>query len=418
MSIGLDPEFFIVDGSHHIVPAEKFLDSAEGDVAFDNAAVEIRPEQSSCIQGFLSNVRETFHHAMMKMRLARLQGRIPSTSHLSLTPAARLRAGDMNLPSVQQFGCSPSLVVEKDGSLSHTTAQVDPLGFAYRSAGYHVHVGVAYHTTPEALANITALADVFVGLVDVMMVGLASRSWVRGSQIRRLAMGYGRAGEHRVREIPARAEWANPIKVWEYRTLSPWPLSHPLWSWWAQSAVRHCQIYGNHYNNPLGALKPKLPNRSEVVDVINNCDLAGARELWLAAVRAASGGLTGRDGNDALTPLNIRKLFYCLDRRGYETLSAGWTPETAWFRNIMPKKEQWSGQRAPTPRLSQRAFMSVDGNKQSYRKHNKSTSPRHYNITNYTRHEEGKITTFPTGFRNYFRLIEQTEPTIPELPNA
>ena len=337
MSTGLDPEFFVLDPAGFIVPAEKFIDSAadgEARVVYDNAAVEVRPFAGSCLEGVGNNTTVVMRDAYRQMRLARLQGRIRPNSEISLVPAARLRKADMKMLSVQEFGCSPAKSLGADMTITTVKPIVDPTEIRWRSAGFHVHQSFgdnwskAYFT--NAAKDSTALCDALIGLVDVQMVYLAGHA--QQSCIRRQDIGYGRAGEFRIRPYADNADTSTYVSrregygIYEYRTLSPWPLSHPIWSWWAASAVRQCCL-----TEGRGAIIKKLPDRSEIIDVINSCDFKGADKLWRASLRAW--GTRGRGGNDALAEYSLERIIMAINGGGHEFFTLGWNIPRAWFKN-------------------------------------------------------------------------------------
>lgn len=414
MRTGLDPEFFVVDGSNHIIPASRILPSSNGDVAYDNAAIEIRPAPSTCIQGLLGNTRETFQHAYAMMRLARRRGHIPATSRISFAPALRLRRDATGEPTVLQFGCSPTNVLSADGKdLSMSIPKVDAMTFPYRSAGYHVHCEMTNTQAQRYLNTILSALDAFVGLADVMMVNATNRTWVRGSRIRRSEMGYGVAGEHRTR---VRQSTGTSVPIVEYRTLSPWPMMSPLWVWWAQSAVRHVVQYIHNGDN-VGRMKQRLPNRSEIVEAINSCDPKAATQLWKATLSAFNGGLPGRSGNDALTYVNNQSLWWAITHGGASAyIPREWSTAYTWFRNKyhdIDFIDQRSGRRVRGPYVSYgvgftnarprsvaKLYYGKYFHGKEIAKRNAASHPRYYNIPGNLRHEQGIYTTFPSGVDN------------------
>ena len=240
MNTGLDPELLTLSQGY-IVPASHFLDAPERDpnglmnnISYDNAAVEIRPEHSENLETLADNTGQLMHEATVHMRLARRQQKIPQQAVMSLIPAARLQQSERDMESVSKFGCDPSQTVTADYSLKTTVLLSTPENTAYRSAGFHLHQELSH---PDTEQPAVAILDGLLGLTDVVMN--QRYHWTASSSIRRVTLGYGRAGEHRVRSVPSGR------KVLEYRVMSPWPMaerSHVLWTTKTIKDVCECQM--------------------------------------------------------------------------------------------------------------------------------------------------------------------------------
>ena len=367
---GLDPELLILDGDGYCIPASKFLShssdvslsgtvydvtSENGHFVHDNASMELRIHPNVCLETINHSMSTTLWHAYRAFRLGKIRNQIPMDSNISFAPAGRLRPEDRQLESVAVFGCSPSIGITSDMEPVTTVPLASAGDTAWRSAGFHVHVGTHNYDEiaeydPEALpsvfANHTAILDAFVGIVDVLMCHHGAHANL--SRIRRSRLGYGCAGEHRVTFYTEEDErWDDDLddyrddtvykSLYEYRVLSPWPLSHPMWTWWAGSAVRH--VIDRMSSATASEIVQLLPDRSEIIDIINSTDVDGAWELWPKIVEAVGGGVDTLHrcyhGTDSLHTHNIDKLNVCLSNRGYRTLLNHVTPtwQSAWFRS-------------------------------------------------------------------------------------
>ena len=283
MNTGLDPELLTINNGV-IVPASFFLDdvTVNRSLSFDNAAVEIRPEHSDNLDILRDNTVVLLHEAQIAMRLARRRRHIPANSKLSFVPAARLHDKVRNLDSVQEFGCSPSQIVLTDYS-TRTMKLVCGPETPYRSAGFHIHQELSHNNTVQA---VVAVLDGLLGLRDVMSNHHAG--WSYASRIRRHDMGYGRAGEYRIR--PSRTK---DTQILEYRVMSPWPLSEPKHIKWATSVVKAvCE-------RPLDTLIDVLdayPDRRRITKLINHeiTNHTETRSLCISCVEAWTTHKNGR----------------------------------------------------------------------------------------------------------------------------
>jgi hypothetical protein len=206
------------------------------------------------------------------------------SKNISTNAAESLHVEDIKkYSSVQAFGCSPSLVF-KETDLTISKPSVDPLIVPWRSAGFHVHLGYRLNIDPvsaastamkkiltqtENLVRLVQMCDILAGIPGVIL----ERN-TEAVKLRRKVLGYGQAGEFR--EQP---------HGFEYRTLGPWPLTHPMWSWLANALVREAFILV--MNNVDIDFLPKF-NRAEVIETINNNDLVGAIKIWNTAKKALS----------------------------------------------------------------------------------------------------------------------------------
>ena len=218
IQMGCDPELFLEQGGQ-IIGAEKVIpekglgtsmyDAAKGklkpSIVLDGVQVELNPAPSHCRAYLGNNIKQSFRI---------LQGHLKGMKDIKASFRSVIEVGEAEFDSLgdkaKALGCMPSLNhYDKAASVS-----VDPNTFRQRSAGGHIHVGLAIYT-PHIMAHreeLVPLMDVLVGLPSV----LDDRDPLAAER-RKI---YGRAGEHRL-----------PTHGVEYRTLSNyWIRSYQLMS--------------------------------------------------------------------------------------------------------------------------------------------------------------------------------------------
>jgi hypothetical protein len=282
MHSGLDPEFLALsDGI--IIPAEHYLpapirdaDGVLNPLSWDNAAAELRPSHTTSPSRLTKSTFSLMKRAKSHLNKAIKEDRIPCSTQFSLIPAAKVEGDDFILPSVQQFGCSPSRLLNNDYSLSVTTPSMPPGATRIRSAGFHLHQEM---TDPTASQAAVGVLDGILGLSDV--IANDKQGWTEASRMRRLDLGYGRAGEHRVRLV------ATGATVLEYRAMSPWPLGSKKSMLWSIEIMRAVCAMSN---STLMKLLGQLPSRSEITSTINNADTELAKPLLRAFHKVWRGG--------------------------------------------------------------------------------------------------------------------------------
>lgn len=282
--MGNDPELFIKMGNR-VLPAESILYKKHKKIKIDNAAIELQPGPTTCLQEQNKFIADTLY--LVKSALTK-QGL--EKAHVSLRPVEQLRVKDIeDYRSVCMFGCKPSLVFDGQ-ELKRSQPTVNPRKVRYRSVGYHVHLGleIPEMLDPKLLSYTDPIRDLYykasqilhstegrVRLVQMcdLFVGLPAVLLERDLRvpIRRKVLGYGKAGEFR--EQP---------HGFEYRTLGSWPLLHPMWGWWANAAVRDALQFVVHDQDQ--DLKRDI-DMVKVAEIINDNNLPGALEFWHKAKR-------------------------------------------------------------------------------------------------------------------------------------
>lgn len=288
VTVGNDPELFIKRGIY-LVPAE-FLAEKRTFPRFlkvDNAAVEIHPGPHTCLQQ---------QNADIAAQISSLKKLLGEDYNISLRTCERIRPRDLSkYKSLTSFGCSPSLVFHPNHGVMPSVPEANPLIVRERSIGYHVHLGTRtplavkrdiaamervinvnperlkalknhdlklaelLHTT-EGRVRLVQACDLLVGLPAVLIDRDSRQVW------RRKLLGYGKAGEFREQK-----------HGFEYRTLGPWALKHPMFAWWANAMVRDALIATM---NDLDIELKKHVSMLEVAKAINTNNLYDAVPLW------------------------------------------------------------------------------------------------------------------------------------------
>lgn len=289
-TIGNDPEIFVKKGIH-LVPGESLAKDKKFPryVKVDNAALEIHPGPFTCLQQ---------QNASIANQIAGVRKVLGEEFRISLRTCERVRPVDIaKYKSLTSFGCEPSLVFHPEMGVIASAPEVDPTKVRERSIGFHVHLGsrtplavsraekeyqgiytgytssahlLAKFSTEKMVANIlhttegrarlVQACDLIVGLPAVLIDRDPRQIW------RRKLLGYGKAGEFREQK-----------HGFEYRTLGPWPLTHPILAWWANAMVREAL---NLVLNDIDlAIKEKV-KMLDVANAINTNSLERAIPLW------------------------------------------------------------------------------------------------------------------------------------------
>jgi hypothetical protein len=272
LNCGLDPELLAMSNGF-IVPGELFVpppirDKRTGEwnsLSYDNAAVEMRPYHTTSTAKLVKGTTYLLRRANQYLQHAIEGGTVPSDTKFSFAPASMLDNEGASLKSVTTFGCSPSQMVKPD----YSTMDIAPSAVAaetrIRSAGFHVHSELVDPLSGQAAV---ALLDATLGLTDVVMN--RQNGWCEASRMRRQELGYGRAGEHRIRIV------ATGKTVLEYRSLSPWPIAHGNTMAWAIDTMRSvCALNTDRLMSTLN----RIPARNHIMDAINDSDAVSAKAL-------------------------------------------------------------------------------------------------------------------------------------------
>lgn len=226
ISIGADPEFFIVRTAGHenvpeILSADKFLPSksekykgSRGELFFDGVQAEINPTAETCRELFALNIQKTLIDTFRLVDKARnknkeLEGRynfwaIPTINITKET----IKNTDREC---RRFGCSPDFNIYDEEKIKYP----DGSRHLKRYAGGHIHIGfrdlnaMRFFAISENIKRLVRNLDILLGVFSV-----AVTADNEGEIIRRKL--YGRAGTFRINNHGI-----------EYRVLSSFWIAHP-----------------------------------------------------------------------------------------------------------------------------------------------------------------------------------------------
>lgn len=259
-AIGSDPEVFVEGENGQVLPAFLFLKSKtdpnrdvsryDGRASYwDGFQAEFETQPGTCLDGHAASV----HHGLLTVLEA--ARKVDKKAKLSLKTVMTI-PDDLLQNSKDEhvsLGCMPSLNVYGTKGI-----EAKPRELKTRSSGGHIHYGFTnvYGKLPQAKV------DSIVKAMD-MIIGVACVALFQNQDNAERRKYYGQAGEYRL-----------PAHGLEYRTLSNAWLAHPLIMNIVFDVSRKALMFGYHDLN-----KHWKATEKEVVECINNCDVAKAQEL-------------------------------------------------------------------------------------------------------------------------------------------
>ena len=324
MSTGLDPEVFVGASNRNITLAGEVFpyvaSESEKKIVHDNAAVEFRAQTTHCLQ----NLRGT-----MASRIRQIKEAIGVGRKILPVPAVRLAMSQAEDPSVREFGCDPSFVLDENGEPEEVAPDPEPTS-RWRCAGYHIHQSASNKTMENYVRSIK-IADIYLGSLDVMMTTIGGN---RSEAKKRRQMGYGQAGEFRRR----------PFGV-EYRTLSPWPMRSPMLAYFCHSAMR--QIFTRMSTSTKKRILDEVDWKQARFAIMEHRP-AEAYDVWHQGLVAANNILRGKSSSsNTLTPQNLRRMDFILRNGGWGLTTWGMSVYTRWIEGVTPPMDD--GRRSPGP---------------------------------------------------------------------
>lgn len=268
---GCDPEIFVVDGRHRLIPAFDFLPSAHmskmhrfsskpretgipygypvstGKAYWDGFQAEFTTEPMTChgyLFDFIRDGLRKIHEEAVKHN---------PKARLSLKSVFRIPQGILQTAADEHvnLGCDPS----GNAYGAEPFRAENPRELPYRVAGGHIHFGLVDNTNKSIIGIVKALDF----LLAIPAVGIFADF---DDPLRR--QFYGRAGEYR-----------QPSYGVEYRVLSNAWLGHPAVGHLVFDIARQAVGVGSL---PIPYEDFGLSERG-VQDIINNCDVKAARKL-------------------------------------------------------------------------------------------------------------------------------------------
>lgn len=321
-TIGSDPEIFVTDKNDNVIPAFKFLGPKSKPtikvgnrygIYWDGYQAEFETEVNICL---------AYHCDAVQRMLEALNNEAKKYS-----PDARLNIKsviDIPMESLEneaeehvQFGCMPSFNAYKEKSFITNGREVP-----FRMTGGHIHFGIGKQTKKQA-NNIVKALDAISGIVGVSL--FASLDDPRRRRL------YGRAGEYRL-----------PKHGLEYRVLSNAWLCHPMIMHLTFDLARKALDVGR---------KDMLKyfwkyDEKKVRDIINSCDVKGARALLKKNKKALVSLLASCEYKD---PQRVYKLIM----EGVESVINPESIEDNWSLN----KDKWANH-SEAPNCTVKSFLS------------------------------------------------------------
>jgi Phage phiEco32-like COOH.NH2 ligase-type 2 len=308
MSAGCDPEIFVTHADGSVFPAWEFMPSEEEaqkskkewlttdlgsrwavpshvfdcptqvPAYWDGVQAEFAPWAKSCLETLHFGTRSGLKAVLDFARAKDVGARLTLQNVVELPESVLKGADDQHI----RFRCSQSLNVYNDPG----DGIPDARAYKYRCAGGHIHIGFTRAFTAPGLEQIIRCLD---GVLATIGVSLAA-----GIDNPERRHTYGRAGEFRL-----------PQYGLEYRVLSNFWLAHPAIAMLvfeiSRAAVRLAQ--SGLYNLCWVA------EEQEIRDVINNCDVNGARKILNRNIAVLSGMLNGVwAANDRRPEVHVNKM--------------------------------------------------------------------------------------------------------------
>ena len=268
VSMGTDPEFFIFEvlkDKYKIITADKILPGKEdklyvscgGDIFFDGVQAEINPRAGRCREILAGSIRILLKEAY-KLTVDKY------SENVVFAPLATIKLTKEDLIDVDseclRFGCSPDMNIYDSDGVDYPNGRK----FLYRFSGGHIHIGFntgGYQEIMKQEMKVQKLIKMLDAVVGTMSVALIP---TRMERFR--SNYYGKAGTFRIQ----------PHGL-EYRSLSSYWMVSPQMQSLIFGLVRDCFTYSANGMDDKYLSKFDM---DEVVRVINNSDIKGARDIY------------------------------------------------------------------------------------------------------------------------------------------
>lgn len=291
--LGIDPEFALIHSSsgkgrsahlfmgvgadgvgaeNKIVTYEKTQIGAEMDR--DGTNLEVRSlAPTACRDNLVPYVAEAMRQTQLKLEEwngGKYYMSTRATYELDLVSFKNNPPQD-----VVEWGCRPDV-----DAYTLTPKQPDPPNSRQRFTGGHLHLSniKTEINNIRAQAAVAVVHDYFIGLPLVAILG---EEFASGEAERRKY--YGQAGSFRFNIIEPKEKWDSPVCKLEYRVLSGRIMLSPILLTWAMGIQRcflsHLYAVADYESLLFDVLQKKV-KPSTVAKVINEHDVAGARELY------------------------------------------------------------------------------------------------------------------------------------------
>ena len=312
--IGADPEFFIKNHIGNIVSADSLLpdesskrvDEPALTIYNDGVQGEFKIEPKECRDSIVLGIRKQFKDIMNLLEPKKNNDTYfyVKTHRLSvLDPIIKLDKRYLSslTSSAKTFGCKPDYNTYNDGRVND--CKLNGSRHLFRYGGGHIHISLPINATighvitqdgtklncncldcvkkyainkdeillvhplksahDDKCITIVKLMDIFLGIFSVLL----TRDKYKEERSRRRY--YGRAGDYRITSYG-----------FEYRTLSNFWLINPAIASLMFGLARVVQNIWNFGGEKLIQKILDVFNPDEIKDIINNCDVDGAKEKY------------------------------------------------------------------------------------------------------------------------------------------
>lgn len=261
VTLGADPEIFVVNKKGEVVPAWDYLPSkaspksiqslvggALGTAYWDGFQAEFTtPGYHTCLYEMTNSIQGGLYGIYNAAKKVDKGYALSINSVFQINPDVLMSASDEHVA----FGCSPSY-----NAYGETPVAADGRTTSVRFAGGHLHLGMsAYAGKQKRLVEFVKGLDAVLGVASVSLFGAFD------NPVRRKF--YGRAGEYRM-----------PRHGLEYRVLSNAWLMHPLMTHLVFDLARAVLgVWECGFGDIWRA------DEGQVREIINSHDVAGARKV-------------------------------------------------------------------------------------------------------------------------------------------
>lgn len=311
--LGCDPELFVEDASHNLIPAFEYLPKKSKDVHifWDGFQGEVTPGPQTCVELFTSHM-----HSLV----AQLLKYFPEGSRMVERSTVEVPQKTLKAAKEEhvRLGCEPSFNIYQDSG----EPVGDPREIGTRWAGGHLHFSLAgaggiilLENHPGLVEEIIKTLDLVVGVPSVLLAG----NWDDPDRRKH----YGLAGEFRM-----------PPHGLEYRTLSNFWLYHRSLAHLVGGLARAS------VTTALDGLRGMFKVSEERVrEVINHSDAKGAAEIlsgdqenYVEAFKASFEGWSEATAANTLSYiLDCEKLGGFAQRHSDPLVSNRWNLGRYWW---------------------------------------------------------------------------------------
>lgn len=256
--IGSDPEIFAQTKDGALIPAFNFLGSKDtpnqstvchhgksNDIYWDGFQAEFNTLAMGCLEHHTDTVACGLIGLKDLLKKHDPNALLSVKTTFDIPPELLANSKEEHV----QFGCMPSLNIYGMEGIKMNGREV-----AFRSAGGHIHYGIG-KADKDRQEKIVKALDAILAVACVSL-------FASFDDPRRRVM-YGLAGEYRL-----------PPHGLEYRVLSNAWLTHPLIMNIVFDLSRKALRFGEK-----GWMNKWIHNEQETINIINTCDVAGAKEV-------------------------------------------------------------------------------------------------------------------------------------------